>query len=364
MEIMDQEIQPEPAEEPAFLPEIPTIEGEPIELEVEEVRRPKKVLANLEKPEKKPPTKFVRFLHKAGIILGIVVVIFLTGLFGCQSQPLTSIPEEPPLTAQTTVLTKDPQTEISSQTPTNEISSTPTFGYINEECASIPSGLCYLSFQPAIDGYTQTFRVVNKTTNEESLEVRKFGPIQINTQKPGEEREDRFSYDLISGEDLTNIEVYCRPEGLIVNDIPAISETGYQYSEYGGESFETLSINYEGVTYPRDPKPGEKWTLNMEWIVKMDTPLINKFKFTAESEFTYVGTEIIEVPAGTFTARRFEMNTTMKLGPLLGENTFIQVATIPISATSWQADCVGFIKFSYRAMDEEKAGELIEFNYP
>jgi len=233
-----------------------------------------------------------------------------------------------------------------------------------ESCPTISEGVCNYPYLPAIEGYEQTFRVNNLTTGEESTEERIFRGVSIESADTGSPSTESFGYDLISGDMTTNITVYCLPDGLISNEVQAMSENSAPGMQHGGGSFKTLYVNYEGVTYKKDPAPGDTWTQSMEWVVEMEDSPIDQFMFKTVSNFTYVGIETVNVPAGTFRAQRIDMDMVMKLGPLFSGNTFFQIASIPVTASSWNAECVGMVKYIYNAMDEEKVTELIEYSFP
>jgi hypothetical protein len=101
----------------------------------------------------------------------------------------------------------------------------------------------------------------------------------------------------------------------------------------------------------------------MQWVVEMKESFISEFMLISSSTITYSGSETISVPAGTFTAHRIDMKMDFRVGPIFG-GSFLQIASIPITATSWNVDCLGTVKYIYNAMDEEKVIELVEASFP
>lgn len=275
-----------------------------------------------------------------------------------QSADSTSQSETSPTDAPAPTNTSAP-----TPTPTETLEPTADFLSNDEVCQLIPEGLCYYPLFPAIEGYTQKFRVTNITTGEESYETRIYGATETNTQGAGEEQQDQFSYDLVTDETTTTIEAFCMAGGILVNDVQAMAAISEDSMNYSDGSWDTISLDINGFTYPRELSPGDTWTQTMEWVVDMDMAMINEFMLKSTTTFTYVGIETVEVPAGTFSAHRIEMVMDFVVGPMFN-GSFMQFASIPVSGTSWNVDCLGAVKYAYNAMDEETISELVEYSLP
>jgi hypothetical protein len=254
-------------------------------------------------------------------------------------------------------------TSTPTTTPTETLEPTTAFLTNDEACQLIPEGLCYYPLFPAIEGYTQKFLVSNITTGEESYETRIYGATETNIQGAGEEQQDKFTYDLVTDAATTTIEAFCLADGILVNDIQAMAAISEDSMNYSDGSWETISLDINGFTYPRELSPGDTWTQTMEWVVDMDMAMINEFMLKSTTTFTYVGIETVEVPAGTFTAHRIDMVMDFVVGPMFNDS-FMQFASIPVSGTSWNVDCLGPVKYAYNAMDEETISELVEYSLP
>ena len=306
-----------------------------------------------------------------------IVILFLilaSALIACRPNNPEGSAQEQEAASQTAEANAQSETSptntlvpTSTSTPTTMPTDTlePATDILNndEVCQLIPEGLCYYPLFPAIEGYTQKFRVTNITTGEESFETRIYGATETNTQGAGEEQQDQFSYDLVTDQATTTIDAFCMAGGLLINDVQAMAAISEDSMGNSDGSWETISLDINGFTYPRELSPGDTWTQTMEWVVDMNMPMINEFMLKSTTTFTYVGIETVEVPAGTFSAHRIEMVMDFVVGPMFN-GSFMQFANIPVSGTSWNVDCLGTVKYTYDAMDEETVSELVEYSLP
>lgn len=291
------------------------------------------------------------------VIVSIVIISITT--ISCQIMPQNQEINSPTTTA---TLPEPTHTSIPTKSPTPTITWTPTVEALttSDSCQLIPEGVCYHPLFPAIEGYVQSYRVRNLTTGEESTEVRTFGAVEINNE---EEPQGQFSIELKTGEDIATIDAFCYPEGILVNETQAMAQMSDEGMGGSIGDFETKSINFNGFTYPKNLSPGDTWTQSMDWIVEMDSSFISEFMLKSVTTYTYVGTETVEVPAGTFTAHRIDMEVDFRVGPLFG-GSFMQIASIPASVSLWNVECIGTVKYVYNAMDEEKVIELTDYTFP
>lgn len=290
------------------------------------------------------------------IILSELLIV--SSLISCKNQLEPTLTEQPlasPTSAPTETAT---QTLHNTSTPTKNNSST----QIN--CPLIPKGACGYPYLPAIEGYQQVFRVIDITTGDETSEKRVFTGVKNEIQGSDNPSAESFGYELLTSETTTDITIFCMPDGLLSNEVQALSENSTPGMQHGGGDFTTDYINYDGVTFKNDASPGDTWTQSMEWVITIENSPIDQLMFRTVSNFTYIGMETVVVPAGTFQAQRIDMDMEIRLGPLLSGDTFFQIARIPVTASSWHAECVGMVKYLYNAMEEEKVTELVEYSYP
>jgi len=149
---------------------------------------------------------------------------------------------------------------------------------------------------------------------------------------------DEDGYTLTSEFDgLTRTQEWaCTPEGLVALQLG------------GGLSSAQTNLNVEtqnasGVTYPAEMNAGDTWNYNLEFTGTMDIAgQSGEATGGTQSDFTALGKENVNVPAGAFEAMKVQVVTTFSA------NVTFQGVSVPVTFTSttisWYVEGIGWVK--------------------
>ncbi len=137
------------------------------------------------------------------------------------------------------------------------------------------------------------------------------------------------------------IEGKCSQDGISLVDAPGDS-LSYE-GEAGSSSMSTTAI--EGMTLPNDMKVGDSWSQTLDVSVSSDGDPI---RYTITMDYSIPGSEVVTVPAGTFTTLKIEQSSTLNESPASFQ-------------TLWYAQGVGPVKSDIEGVG---VSELISYNFP
>lgn len=215
------------------------------------------------------------------------------------------------------------------------------------------AGLCANAYYPVREGATWTYSSTGGPAGG-----RGFTDTITSVRDDGFTLTSKFR-------DLTRTQEWsCTPEGLV-----AMQLGGTALSIFEPDTMQvSLDVSrVSGVTFPSAIKPGDIWQHALDFSGKITMRgHETDAKGDAQSSFTAVGYETVNVPAGTFDALKIHVDTTFRL-----TSNFSGV-DLPFTFTTpydyWFVQGVGWVKASGKGtVDDDSFTETIElqsYNIP
>jgi hypothetical protein len=191
------------------------------------------------------------------------------------------------------------------------------------------TGPCANDYYPVVQGATWNYKSTGSPAGDYKF-----------TDTISAVKSDGFTLTSQFG-DLTRTQEWgCKDEGLVALQLggPSVATLNSQDLSF---TFDVKSV--DGVTYPPEMNPGNKWGHVLDFEGKMD---IAGEPATAEGNaqttFKVLGEESVTVPAGTFQAMKVETNTNIVF------TIQVQGIAVPASFSGtylyWYAKGVGWVK--------------------
>jgi len=191
------------------------------------------------------------------------------------------------------------------------------------------SGICANDYYPVLQGATWSYKSTGSPAGDYSF-----------TDTISVVKEDGFTLSSKFGELTRTQEWSCKEEGLVALQLggPSAATLNSQDMNF------TLDVKkVEGVTYPREMKPGGTWQHLLEFEGEMEIAgETATAEGNAQTAFTAQGTESVTVPAGTFEAVKVQTDTNIVF------TIQVQGISVPVSFSGtysyWYAKGVGWVK--------------------
>jgi len=191
------------------------------------------------------------------------------------------------------------------------------------------TGVCANDYYPIVQGATWAYESTGSPAGDYKF-----------TDTVSSVKSDGFSLTSQFGDQTHNQEWSCKDEGLAAMQLgmPAIAIFHSQDMDF---TFNVKKV--DGVTYPLEMNPGAEWQHNLDFEGEM---VIAGETATAEGSantlFTVLGNESVNVPAGTFQAVKVQVNTNIVF------TIQVQGIAVPASFSGtyayWFAKGVGWVK--------------------
>ena len=210
--------------------------------------------------------------------------------------------------------------------------------------------LCSDSYFPPVEGMTLSYDLTSPLSGQQT-QTRRIGPLEKGIQDPGGEPKDGYMVSFSGGPSSFELMFECTQDGMIVNDQAVVASL---IDEMSSGDVEMVSSSYAGVTYPKLMLPGDRWQTTYSMIMK-DGQSDEEIHFITRYQHHYVGVETVTTKAGTFEARRIDIEGVMDMGvypkdttgmptDMLSDDGFFSIASMPISISIWIADCIGIVR--------------------
>ena len=219
--------------------------------------------------------------------------------------------------------------ELTSQpgdTPTASAQSTST-----QTQSTSPTRLCSNVYYPVREGATWTYKNTGSPAGEFNF-----------TDTVRSVRADGFTLTSQLNELTWTQEWACQPEGLVALELggaPAVTLTAQ------GIDLDLEINSVSGVTFPREITAGDQWqhTLDFDGQVAL-AGQSGEAQGNALTRFTALGNETVTVPAGTFEARKIQVEPSLNFN--VGFRGFSLPVTVGGTYTYWFVPTVGWVKAS------------------